>query len=295
MYLQKPLYLLLPIIALSTSQGWAMGTEEIGNAPLSAANYSDWKGIMPLVNDSSRVFQQWVNGNEHLYYDGNVDTLNDFLKNFRAAEMKKHEVILLPGPAVASSFNGEKKIPYQWMLHLVGGISKGILTRDLGEKIWSDSPQVTICVGEKFDLQKLKIPEGIRLLDSKALGERYREALKSSEHSVRGWGANELARLDPHDEENAKAVAALMDDKDVWVRQCVVGALPLFGKQMESQLPKLKELAAKADKNGPGPLAEAIKKIEATKEDPAEEKSYREISERISAFIHAPDNQTPKT
>ena len=42
----------------------ALGTEDFGNAPLNAANYTDWPGIMPVVNHPSRVYHWWVNGNE---------------------------------------------------------------------------------------------------------------------------------------------------------------------------------------------------------------------------------------
>lgn len=287
-------FLLFAILAISSTPAWAMGTEEIGNAPLSKLNYSDWKGIAPVVNDASRVYQNWVNGNEHLYYEGDVNALNAFLQKFRAADLKAHEVILQPGPGTVSTFQHDKTFSFHWVLHIVGGISKHQTKLDQGEKIWSDSPQVTIYFDEKLDLEKLKIPAGVHLLDTATLSRRWREALKSTDISVRGWGAAELARLDSHNEENLKAVGALLDDKDEWVQLNIIGALPVFGKKAEPYLPKLKEMPAKADKHRQTALADAIRKIEEAREDPAKEKTYLDNLKRISEFIRNQADSKPQ-
>jgi hypothetical protein len=89
-------------LLLSVSKGFALGTEAFGNEPLSPLNYKEWKVIAEVVNVKSRVYQRWVNGNEHLYYAGSVDDLNRVLKSFAAAEMPIHEVVLRPdaGPVL---------------------------------------------------------------------------------------------------------------------------------------------------------------------------------------------------
>ena len=61
---------------LSAQQAFALATDEVGNKPLSELNYTEWKGIMPLVNDKARVYQVWVNGNEHFYFKGTTKPLN---------------------------------------------------------------------------------------------------------------------------------------------------------------------------------------------------------------------------
>jgi len=48
----------------------AFGIEQQGNEPLSEKNYTEWKGLMPLVNDKARVYLSWANGNERLYFKG---------------------------------------------------------------------------------------------------------------------------------------------------------------------------------------------------------------------------------
>ena len=57
------------------AQALAEGTEEFGNKPLSPASYETWPGIAEVVNDKSRVYQNWVNGNENMYYAGGGDEL----------------------------------------------------------------------------------------------------------------------------------------------------------------------------------------------------------------------------
>jgi hypothetical protein len=62
---------------------WAAGEEHFGNDPLSDANYQDWKGIMPVINDTSRVYHVWINGNENFYYRANTDALKTSTLRFR--------------------------------------------------------------------------------------------------------------------------------------------------------------------------------------------------------------------
>ena len=64
---------------------------------------------MPVVNHTSRVYHTWVNGNEHFYYQGNLDALNDTLRKF-AQEKAVREVVLRPGPGMTTSFDRTKKI-----------------------------------------------------------------------------------------------------------------------------------------------------------------------------------------
>ena len=39
----------------AAESAWGLGTETIGNEPLHEANYTEWKGIMPVINDKARV------------------------------------------------------------------------------------------------------------------------------------------------------------------------------------------------------------------------------------------------
>src|SRR5688572_1632072 len=102
----------------------ARGREEFGNKPLSEHNYTGWPGIVPLVNDHARVYTQWVNGNEHFYYEGSIRELNVALANFARLQLPNHFVVLRAAPGLAKSFGG-KQVAFDWELHVLGGIASG--------------------------------------------------------------------------------------------------------------------------------------------------------------------------
>jgi hypothetical protein len=283
-----PCLVFLALALCLPSQVWALGEEGFGNAPLNELNYRQWPGIMPLVNHPSRVYFTWVNGNEHLYYRGDVAALDDSLRKFAAREAKQHEVILRPGPGVVKSFNGEKTIPFGWSLHIQGGISRATTRLHLASLIWPTDPELTIYVDRDFDLAKLAIPDKVTLVTTAELGRRYREAIaKSSDATVRGWGAGQLAQIDPYSSENMAAIAKLLDDKDNWVRLNAAGALAVFGKKAAPLVPKLRESLA----SGYKPLAEAaqrtIASIEKAPDTAAEEREQQAIQAKIVRFVDA--------
>lgn len=143
-------------------RGFAMGEELIGNKPLNELNYTEWRGIMPIVNDKSRVYQVWVNGNENLYYKGDTTQLNTALAVFAKMEVKNHVVVLRPGPAERHSFK-KVSIPFNWEVHLLSGIAKHKATDDIEDLEWQKDPVLTIYVGGDIDLDKIELPNGVTL------------------------------------------------------------------------------------------------------------------------------------
>ena len=277
------------------SQAWALGEEHFGNAPLNELNYSDWEGIIPLVNHPSRVYHTWVNGNEHFYYRGDLAALNDTLRAFAAREAKLHEVVLRPGPGVVKSFNGVKTIPFGWNLHIQGGISRSTTRMHLASLIWPNDPVLTIYVDRDFDLAKLEVPKRVSLVTTAELGQRHREAIaKSSDTTVRGWGAGGLARIDPYSTENMAAIAKLLDDKDNWVRLNAAGALAVFGKKAAPLLPKLRESLKSDDKRLAEAAQRTIATIEQAAETAAEEREHQAIQDKISRFVDAREKPQAK-
>jgi hypothetical protein len=261
-----------------------LGEEHFGNRPLSEQNYTKWPGIVPLVNDPSRVYHVWVNGNEEFFYRGDPATLNNALKNLASVAEGPHEVVLRPGPGITHSFHGQE-IRFDWKLHLVGGILRDLPTLDQGAKVWPKSPQITICVDGKLDLQRLQVPKGVTLVSLDELSRRGREALASSDKTVRGWGAGHLARLDPLNSENLSAIVKLLDDKDDWVRLNAAGALASFGKKAEPLLPLLRERLKTEDKQLRSRLEETIKKIGQADDAAAAEREHRAIQGVIRKFL----------
>ncbi len=172
--------------SLAAQDAWGLGEETIGNEPLHEANYTEWKGIMPVINDKARVYSNWVNGNEHFFYKGTTAELNAALAHFAKIEVKQHEVLLRPGPGMGHTFGG-KEVPHNWELHIYGGISKHLLTLDKGDEVWNKDPRLTIHTGGDIDLAKLEIPKGVTLLDIPTLSKRVAAGIAASkDKTVRG-------------------------------------------------------------------------------------------------------------
>lgn len=195
-----------------------------------------------------------------------------------------HEVLLRPGPCVVESFNRAKAIPYNWNLHIVGGIARHLTTLDRGSEVWSQHPAMTVCVGGDIDLKKIEIPKSISVVDLGDLSRRYREALASHDKTVRGWGAGRLAHLGPYDAENVTAVARLLKDEDDWVRLNAAGALAVFGKKAESVLPTLREMLSTQDKQLKARIEKTVEEIQHAKDTTAAEEEHRTIRRKIREF-----------
>ena len=147
---------------LISTRVWGLGTEDFGNQPLAEANHKDWKGIVEVVNDKSRVYTNWVNGNEHFFYAGKSKEVNAALANFAKVEVDHHVVVLRNGPATTQTFQ-KLVISYNWQLHVVGGIAKIKAVDDVKDLDWQKDPVLTIYLGENIDLKSLEFPDGVTL------------------------------------------------------------------------------------------------------------------------------------
>jgi len=146
------------LLRVPRAAGWAMDRQ--GNEPLSEINYTQWPGIMPLVNDRARVYETWANGNEHLFYRGNTRQLNAALAAFAKVKVKHHIVVLRPGPFAKWSVRGTD-VTYNWVLHVLGGLA-GTRANDSPEDLeWQKDPVLTVYVGGDIDLDKIEIPAGV--------------------------------------------------------------------------------------------------------------------------------------
>lgn len=282
-----PLLGVLLVLNLGSANVWALGTEEFGNKPLFEANYVDWPGIMPVVNCPARVYSNWVNGNEHMYYKGATSILNATLKDFAVVKADERRVVLRPGPGEAHTFDG-KKIACNWNLHLLGGIAGHMATLDKGELIWSKSPILTIYVGGDIDLKDLEIPDGATLTSLADLKKRCTEALTTStDKTVRGWGCGQLARLDRFDERILNVVAGRLKDEDDWVRLNAAGALAVFGAKARTALDPLRDAAKSEDKGLKQTAEKTIATVEAANEQPEEERQFGAVMAQIDKFLAA--------
>ncbi|HEV3204839.1 MAG TPA: HEAT repeat domain-containing protein [Gemmataceae bacterium] len=106
----------------------ALGTETFGNDP--AVKQPEWaEGIVDVVNLKSRVYSQWVNGNENFFYRGNAQALNEALQKYAAVQADVRQLILMPGAGKTQSF-GRKPVDFDWQLHVPSGIYKAVAKRN---------------------------------------------------------------------------------------------------------------------------------------------------------------------
>lgn len=277
---------LVCVLSLCNAPAWALGEETFGNTPLNVANYADHPGLMPVINHESRVYHSWVNGNEQFYYRGGLDTLNAVLRQFSEAQGKDGEIVLRPGPGVTASFQGQE-IPFNWNLHMIGGIARHLTTLPEGTKIWSTAPTLTVYVGGDLDPAKIQLPKGTPVVSVQNVKKRVREALKSKDMTVRGWGAGELIALDPYDAEDRDVVAGLLKDPETWVRLNAAGALSVMGKTAEPAVPALREALTTNDEQLKERVQDTLQKIEKAPDRAREETAHRDLLQWIQQIIAA--------
>ena len=98
---------------------YALATEAFGNAP--AANQPEWaKGVIDVVNLKSRVYSQWVNGNESFFYRGDAQAVNEALRQYAVVQDDVRELILFPGSGKTQSF------AFNWKFHVPSGIYRAV-------------------------------------------------------------------------------------------------------------------------------------------------------------------------
>jgi len=279
-------FALLVLLCLSGNL-WALAEEDIGNKPLHEINYQECPGIMPIINHSSRVYHFWVNGHEKFYYQGNIEALNDHLKEFSKADFDCLEVLIRPGPSSPiKTFEG-MKILFGWEMELMGGISKHLTTEDLGNKIWSPDPMVTIYVSNEKFLTTLEIPHKVTIIELSDLKNRYIEGLSSKENHVRGWGAGRLARLDPYDSHSMNNIALLLDDEEWWVRLCAIGALQNFGKKAQNIIPQIQACADDDQERLKNRVSEVVKSIQSAKASEMKENQHNKLLNLIHKYVES--------
>lgn len=280
----SPLFMLL-LLSATAGRAWALAYSQAGNDPLSESNYTEWPGIMPVVNAKARVYLTWVNGSEYLYYRGGTAELNAVLRDLAEVDTKVREVVLHPGPGHELQIQG-KTLACNWELHLINGIAAHMLTLDKGDLIWSKSPVLTIYLGDGIDLKDLKVPEGIALLGPTDLKARYIEAITESEDkTVRGWGCAALARVDPYDADSVRAIGERLDDDDSWVRLNAVGAMAVFGARARDFTEHMREAAKSDDPHLKEAAEKALTAVEGAKDDAEAERAHQARMKQIEHFL----------
>ena len=131
------------------------------------------------------------------------------------------------------------------------------------------------------------LPKGTPAVSVQDVKKRVREALKSKDMTVRGWGAGELIALDPYDADDRDVVAGLLKDPENWVRLNAAGALSVMGKMAQPAVPALREALNTNDEQLKERVQETLLKIEKAPDRSREETAHRELLARIQQVITA--------
>jgi hypothetical protein len=136
-----------------------------------------------------------------------------------------------------------------------------------------------------IDLELIKFPSGVRVLDLNDLRKRYEAGLKSGEHDIRGQAVAQLAHLAQYTDDTIPLViGTLTTDKHEYVRRCAAGALGNLGARAKAALPVLKEGLKDPDANIRGTFEQMIDWIEkAPVASPTEMARFQAIQKQIAA------------
>jgi hypothetical protein len=271
-----PLLLVLIWIASSHNPAFALGMENLGDQPIT--RQPDWpEGVMDVINVKKPVYSYWCNGNENFYFHGNTSTLNEALKKFAAIQAPPHEVVILPGPGTAKTFDG-KLIACDWELNLPSGIFLALAKRAITR------PALTIHLDEsRIKLSDIEIPSGIIFLSPKDLLEKYLAELKNKNAEVRKFAIYRLSSLEVYSEYAILPILGMLNNTDLDVRIQAATSLGTFGAKAYAALPTLRSGLQNPSKSFAIACREAIAKIEAEDKEPLQKQ--KAITEEINRFV----------
>jgi hypothetical protein len=147
-----------------------------------------------------------------------------------------------------------------------------------------------------IELDQLKIPKGIAVLEVSDLLEKARKSLKSKDAQERGLAAGDLGGLGYYGEDVLpELVKVLKTDKEEYARASAAFALGRLDKIAETALPALREGAKDSNKVVSNACEQALAMFAKAKDEPnkdAEAKKMRAIRKTIHEFHQALSDKT---
>ena len=218
---------LLVAIAIAAKPTFGMGQERFGPAGEHISRSSDWpKGIEDVLREPSCVYWNWVNGNEHAYYDGDIETVNQLIDAFAKIDLTRHDLILRPGRPSARSFHG-KLTPYAAEFHIPAGIYLHHVRQHAQTGLYATLPRLIVYVNQDIaeQLDELKIPANVTL---RGLAHRVEDAvaqLDAHDRSLRLHAISVLGDAGDLSEPITTALKQASQDPDEYVRKATQKAL----------------------------------------------------------------------
>lgn len=108
-------------LAFVPAMVFGLAMEQFGNKPIQGG-LGESPNLLKAVNVEARVYWFEVNGNPWYFFKGGPKELNQAIRDFLALPDEKKEILLLHGPGVRSSLTREKKVEYDWSIHVPMGL-----------------------------------------------------------------------------------------------------------------------------------------------------------------------------
>ncbi|MCA9043287.1 MAG: hypothetical protein KDA69_03145 [Planctomycetaceae bacterium] len=186
---------ILALVLLSRSS-FGLLESKSGNAPLAAANYTDWPGLVDAINDESRVFTVWCNGGETFDYAGDIDALNRVLAAFGKTKVPKLEVVVIPSvDELIPPENPRQKV--DWRVEICGGIVQHMVIAQELEPAWNLHPTLTVYASSDLDLKAIRIPENVVVTQRDEIRTRLQDAAQSDNKTKADRAKQLLKILEP--------------------------------------------------------------------------------------------------
>jgi hypothetical protein len=230
-----------------------MGQESFGPAGEHISRTSDWpKGIEDVLRHPSRVYWNWVNGNEHAYYDGDTDTVNELIDLFAKTDLICHHVIIRPGRPSARSFHG-KLTPYTVEFHIPSGIYLHHVRQYAETGLYPMIPWLILHVDNRLaeHLGELKVPSNVTL---RGFTHRVEDALAQLDAHDRSMSSRAISVLGDAGDASPPIVEALTqasEDEDEYIRNAAQRAVKQIERANDPEARALRQRIAAFVDNHP--------------------------------------------
>lgn len=232
-------YLLAALLLLGGQRrAAAIRTEQIGPAPAEQPMSSGApKGIADIKCHQSRVYWYEVNSDQHAYFDGSIEPVNELLDLYSRADLAEHIAILRLGKPSAKAMMEEKTIPYVVDLHIPDGMGR-LLIPGLGDSgLYPNAPRLTVHLSAELvdHLDELKIPDNLALRDLSVTVEDALRYADGDDSYLRHLAIVALGEAGDSSGPAVKAVRTAMEDEKESLRTAATQAFEQIVAAQEPQ------------------------------------------------------------
>lgn len=218
---------LLLTAGIVAGPAFGMGQERFGPAGEHISRSSDWpKGVEDILRHPACAYWNWVNGNEHAYYDGGIGTINQLLDAFAQVGLARHDVILRAGSPSARSFQGQLT-PYTVEFHLPAGLYFHHAREHAQTGLYPLMPRLIVNIGRHHaeQLDELRVPENVTLRDLTHPVEAALAQLAADDRSLRLRAISVLGESGDSSAPITTALGKALEEPDEYVHKAAQKAL----------------------------------------------------------------------